>query len=71
MINHIKKFIDLVVPRFITEDVAFYNDGTQWIPMFPVSELTPEDEYHAVGTIHSFNLFGYGIGGKVVDWKVV
>lgn len=61
-------FIDIVIPRFIKEEVAFGAvDADTVIPICALADVQPEDtEIIAVGTMRSFNLFGVALFPKLV-----
>ncbi|WVP82771.1 hypothetical protein vBEcoMJN03_1910 [Escherichia phage vB_EcoM_JN03] len=60
---------DILCPRFIKEEVAFVNhEGQQdlWIPLCALSDVTESDEVGMVGTMRSFNLFGFALFPKLI-----
>ncbi|UGL60181.1 hypothetical protein [Salmonella phage vB_SenAc-pSC20] len=60
---------DILCPRFIKEEVAFVNhEGQQdlWIPLCALSDVTESDEVGMVGTMRSFNLFGFSLFPKLI-----
>ncbi len=64
------KFLDILIPRFITEQVAgnYMEDGSFW-PICNESDLDSNDAYDAIITVRTFNLFGFGLFPKFVDPK--
>ncbi|AKJ73847.1 putative membrane protein [Salmonella phage 38] len=60
---------DILCPRFIKEEVAFVNHESQqdlWIPLCALSDVTESDEVGMVGTMRSFNLFGFALFPKLI-----
>lgn len=78
---NIAKFIDWLVPRFLTEEVGCIQDeedGEYAIPMMPMKQWDEcyEEDPYCVATITCFNLFGWGLFPRMVgeavlysDWK--
>ncbi|AFX93656.1 hypothetical protein G646_gp188 [Serratia phage phiMAM1] len=62
------KFLDFIIPRFVTEEVVFEYDEKcdGYIPMYPVDQLLPGEYPEYVGTLRCFNLFGIGLFTKMV-----
>lgn len=65
--------LDLLIPRFIREEVAFglYGDTEdpdvcEYYPICPVSDITCDDEVYMVGTMRSFNILGVAFFPKLV-----
>lgn len=67
------RFLDVVVPRFIQEEVAFYEVGQDgedilYAPLCAMRDLTEADvDATVVGTMRSFNLFGMALWPKLVS----
>jgi len=68
------KFLDIVIPRFITENVALIgNDQQGYEVLCCENDLSPEDKYDVMGISRSFNFFGLALFPKVtveVEMKV-
>lgn len=69
----ISKFISIMIPRFIKEDVAFvlYEEGTTpddntYFPICALDDVDESDDVQMVGTMRSFNLFGFGLFPKLI-----
>lgn len=58
----INKFFDIVVPRFMTEVVAFgYSDKHQaYIPVCSIKDVNKGEKF-MYGVLKSFNLFGMAL----------
>lgn len=68
MLETLTGILDVVIPRFITEDVALeYNDEQEgWDIVCPVKNIQEGEEFEAFATVKSFNLFGYGLFPRMV-----
>lgn len=62
------KILDILIPRFITEEVAFEYDEDldAYAPAFSIADLGPGEIPQQVGTIRSFNFFGCALFPKLV-----
>lgn len=60
------KLLDILLPRFITEEVALRDDGDHLTIVCSLSDVKPGERFDAVGTIRSFNLFGLAIFPRTV-----
>lgn len=64
--------LDICIPRFISEEVAFAlleegEDGDSYIPICCMKDITDEDDdVVMVGTMRSFNLFGFALFPKLI-----
>ena len=64
--------LDICIPRFISEEVAFAlveegEDCDSYVPICSMKDITDEDdEIVMVGTMKSFNLFGFALMPKLV-----
>jgi hypothetical protein len=67
------RFLDFIVPRFVTDDAAFcYNEVEDTFELIcHIDDLYEDEEYHAIGRIKSFNLFGYGLFSKLHSLQIV
>ncbi|MCG7598866.1 hypothetical protein MHM84_03645 [Halomonas sp. McH1-25] len=71
----IRRLMDIMVPRFITEDVACYEgeDGISY-PAFCMADFDHEHDEapDAIIRMRSFNLFGFSIlprmAGEVMEY---
>lgn len=70
--NTFLRFLDWIVPRFLTEDVALHDAGEHYEIVGPMKYLDPDERYDAVVSITSFNLFGSALfpklAGEVRPW---
>lgn len=66
MKDTIREFLDIAVPRFITEDVAANKIGDTWQPICCVKDLEEYDIYDEIITVRTFNFFGFGLFPKLV-----
>lgn len=57
-------FLDWLVPRFFTEDVALIDEGDSYRILCSMKDLDPDEHYDAVVAITAFNLFGYALFPK-------
>lgn len=57
----ITRVLDFLVPRFVTEWVAFVSEGEYYYPACAVSDLEPGEMPDAVGITKCFALFGFGL----------
>ncbi|MNO80850.1 hypothetical protein D3C76_720700 [compost metagenome] len=66
------RLLDILVPRFITEDVALINaycddcDHPHLMPVCCLADVDPDEEFDAIGTMSCFNLFGWALFAKLV-----
>lgn len=78
--NKLKRILDILIPRFVTEDFIMEQQGEYLEPTIPVSYfLYVEDEEYEnfvpqwVSSVRCFNLFGFGLFAKIgepVPWSV-
>lgn len=61
---------DMLVPRFITEEVAYIEAEESYEILGPL-KYQPEGTYDAIGTLQGFNLFGMMLFPKLLDFKTV
>lgn len=68
MIETLTNLLDVVIPRFITEDVALEYDDERggWDIVCSVKDIQEGEEFEAFATVKSFNLFGYGLFPRMV-----
>ena len=66
----LRRLLDILVPRFITEDVACFEgycdhcDELHLIPECPLSHVEPGERFDAIVPISCFNLFGWALFTK-------
>lgn len=67
--------LDVLIPRFIKEEVAFGLEGetedpevNEYYPMCALKDIGEDefDDVHMVGTMRSFNLFGIAFFPKLI-----
>jgi len=72
MKKRLARIIDIVMPRFITEEVALIDTGDRYEPVCSMVDVQDGERFDAVATFRSFNLFGIGLRpkmiGKVKPW---
>jgi len=59
--------LDLLIPRFITEDVAVLEVDGEYRPICNVDDLNMYDVYDKIITVKTFNFFGFGLFPKMVE----
>lgn len=62
------KFFDIIIPRFITEEVAllYTDDNEEEVEVLcSLKDIREGEYYDCVGTMRSFNFFGIGIFGRL------
>lgn len=71
--NMFLRFLDFIVPRFVTDDAAFLYDEVEdtFELICHLDDLYDDEEYHAIGRIKSFNFFGYGLFSKLYSLQIV
>lgn len=60
-------FLDIVVPRFVTEEVAFVELEDGYHIIAPLANIQEGESYHATGMIRCFNFFGFALFPKMVE----
>ncbi len=61
------RFFDIMVPRFMTEDVAAlafdcgHCDEPHYAPICSMADVMPGETFDAIIAMRSFNLFGFGL----------
>lgn len=67
-----RKLFDLLVPRFMTEDVALIECVDGFAIVCCMGDVEPGECFDAVATLRVFNLFGFGLWpeqiGEVRPW---
>lgn len=63
---NIRRLLDIIVPRFITEDVALEFDGDHYMVVCCMADVRPGERFDGIGTMRTFNLFGVAIFPKHV-----
>lgn len=66
MKNRLARIIDIVTPRFISEDVALIDVGDQYEPVCSMNDIHDGERFDAIATFRSFNLFGLAIFPKMI-----
>jgi len=72
MNNPVIQFIlflyDLLMPRFIVENVAFIeNDKGVLEPFCREADLRPNEAFDVIKPVKSFNFFGFALFSKLVE----
>ena len=67
------RFLDLLIPRVITEDVALIDTGDGLEIACRLADVRRGERFAAVATFRSFNLFGFALFPKMIgeprDWS--
>ena len=58
--------LDLLLPRFITEEAAMELVDGEWQPVCSMEDVEPGEVFDGVGTIKGFNLFGRMIRPQLI-----
>lgn len=58
--------LDLLLPRFITEEAAMELVDGEWQPVCSMEDVEPYEMFDGVGTIRGFNLFGRMIRPQLI-----
>lgn len=64
---------DVLVPRFITEDVALSGSGTEWEDyeiVCCIADVQPGERFDAVATVDSFQFLGIGITYRIGNFRL-
>lgn len=64
MIAYIKMFFDIIIPRFLTEDVVVVDVGDHYELAFPLRFVTEGEMFDGIVTLQTFNFFGVGCFSK-------
>ena len=66
------KILDILLPRFITEEVALRDDGDHLVIACALADVKAGEEFPAIATVRAFNLFGLALFPKMIgeprDW---
>ena len=64
----LSKLLDILVPRFVTEDVAVKQVGRSSLHehVSPMKDITPSARYDGVATMCTFKLLGYRLFSKQI-----
>lgn len=68
----IRKWLDILVPRFLTEDVAVsvtycgHCDEPHLQPVCAMTDVEPGERFDGIMTMRCFNLFGRGLFARQV-----
>lgn len=65
------KILDIIIPRFITEDLALIVIGKELWVLGRVVDIQPGETYNAVGTAKAFNFFGFGLFARITNIREV
>jgi hypothetical protein len=60
------KILDILIPRFITEDVALVECDEGYEIACSMKDVQPWEDFHGVVTMQCFNFFGFGLFPKKV-----
>ena len=59
--------LDILIPRFITEDVAVLEIDGEYSPICNVDDLKAYDVYDKIIMVRTFNFFGFGLFPKMIE----
>lgn len=62
----LKTILDVLIPRFMTEEVALADTGDSYVIACSVVDLEPGEIPDAVATMRIFNLFGFALFPKMI-----
>jgi len=68
--NFLYIIFDILIPRFITDEVAIIwlnDDKTDMQPICLKDQLLPDDVYDDIVFVKAFNLFGFALFPTLVD----
>ncbi|MEN6549433.1 MAG: hypothetical protein ABFE07_25590 [Armatimonadia bacterium] len=69
----ILRLLDIVIPRFLTEDVCVLWDGETYEIVCCLADACDGEEFDGIATMRCFNLFGIGLFpsfvGEVRPWQ--
>lgn len=67
------KILDILIPRFITEEVALEYDAQldKFVPICAMVDIGPYDYVDAKVTFRSFNFFGLALFPSMVEDTLV
>ena len=66
MINFLKEMYDILMPRYLTENVAMCRDENgAWFVLCRESDLTDADDYECIAVSRCFNMFGTAVNATV------
>lgn len=68
----LRELLDVLVPRFLTEDVACMvvdgHDGTSYlVPICPLAHVRPGEVFDVTVRTQTFNLFGFALFPRPVS----
>lgn len=76
MIDRLRFLIDILVPRFITEDVALSFSGhgaaTDWgnyAIVCSMADVGPDEWFDGVATVDSFQFLGFGVTYRIGNFR--
>lgn len=61
------RILDLILPRFIVEDVALVDEGDRLEIACSMADVKEGEIFDATATIRSFNLFGIALFPRMID----
>jgi hypothetical protein len=65
---NLARILDIVIPRFVTEDVAVKQVGRSSMHEIVCSmkDIRPRERFDGIATYRMFNLFGFGFFQKQI-----
>ena len=55
-----KRFLEFLIPRFVTDEVAFEERADGYYIVCCVDDLEPWEEFAALGDVRCFSWLGFG-----------
>lgn len=69
----IKKFFDVIVPRFLTEYVALQEMEDGYVIVCALHDVEEDENFDAIMKMQTFNFFGLGLFhksiGDIIPWS--
>jgi len=62
----LRKFLDIAIPRFITEEVALIDRGDGYEIVCAVKDAEPGESFDARVTVSSLQVLGFGLFPRVI-----
>lgn len=73
MIYFLFRLLDLLVPRFITEDVVYFNGddegGEYYEFQFPLALVMPGERFDGIALVRSFTWLGFAFFTKIIEQR--
>lgn len=76
LLKRLVRFLDILIPRFITEDAAAeleqceHCDGPHYFPVCALADVRPGEVFDGIVTMEFFNLFGFALFARYDESSV-